>query len=118
MKNKIRTWLIRKLGGFTEQEYNVTEVKTVRPEILPLEVNQFVDKRHFEYMQEVGFDSLHNMLANEIGHYIVNNKLYYEIFEETLQICDGINFKWRVWLLNPKDMKETWQCLKNLKINQ
>lgn len=106
MKNKIRTWLIRKLGGFTEQEHNVTEVKTIRPEILPLEVNQFIDKRHFEYMQEVGFDSLYDMLANEIGHYIVNNKLYYELFEEN-QICDGINFKWRVWLLNPKDMRET-----------
>lgn len=105
-KNKIRTWLIRKLGGFTEQEYNVTELKTIRPEILPLEVSQFVDKRHFEYMQEVGFDSLHYMLANEIGHCIVNNKLYYELFEEN-QRCDGINFKWRVWLLNPKDMKET-----------
>ena len=105
-KNKIRTWLIRKLGGFTEQEYNVTEVKTIHPEILPLEVNQFIDKRHFEYMQEVGFDSLHDMLANEIGHYIVNNKLYYESFEEA-QICGGINFKWRVWLLNPKDMRET-----------
>lgn len=106
MKNKIRTWLIRKLGGFTEQEYNVTEVKTVRPEIIPLEVNQFIDKRHFEYMQEVGFDSLHSMLANEIGYYIVNNKLYYELFEEN-QIYDGINFKWRVWLLNPKYTKET-----------
>lgn len=105
-KNKIRTWLIRKLGGFTEQEYNVTEVKTVLPEIIPLEVNRFIDKRHFEYMQEVGFDSLHDMLANEIGHYIVNNKFYYELFEEN-QICDGINFKWRVWLLNPKDMRET-----------
>lgn len=57
-------------------------------------------------MQEAGFDSLHDMLANEIGHYIVNNKLYYELFEEN-QIWGGINFKWRVWLLNPKDMRET-----------
>lgn len=107
IKNKIRAWLICKLGGFTEQEYNVTEVKTIRPEIVPLKVSQFIDKRRFEYMQEIGFDSLYDMLANEIGHYIVNNKLYYELFEETYQICDGAKFEWRVWILNPKDMRET-----------
>ena len=106
--NKFRHWLIHKLGGFTEQKYfddtNSYTIRTISPEVIPLEVGQFIDAQTFLRMQETGFESLYNMLANEIGYYIVNNNLYYELNEETHQILDGVRFKWRVWIVNPKDM--------------
>lgn len=114
---KFKIWLIKKLGGFTEQNYIdgsipqgtynncafEVEIKSVRPEIIPIHISKSVINRDIEYLQETNFASLYSFLADDIGRYIVEHHLYHEYNEERLQ-TDSMKFEWTLWIVNPRDM--------------
>lgn len=113
---KFKHWLIHKLGGFTEQNYiegNIPsrtynhysfEVRQIRPEMIPIIINRHIANRDVTRFRECGWDSVYADLADRIGRYIVDNKLYHEYNAERNDI-DAMEFEWTVYLLNPKDMQ-------------
>lgn len=122
---KFKIWLIKKLGGFTEQNYIdgsipqgtynhcSFEVRQIRPEIVPIKMNRHITNRDVARFRECGWDSVYADLADRIGRYIVDNKLYHEYNAERNDFeynaerndFDVMEFEWTVYLLNPKDMQ-------------
>lgn len=115
IKNKIRTWLIRKLGGFTEQNYiegNIPsgtynhcsfEVRQVATNFVPIEIRKPISNRII-----YGYDyaPIYDDLAYQIGQYIVAHGLFREYHSERIDL-ESVEFWWTVWVADPKDMRGT-----------
>ena len=112
---KFKHWLIRKLGGFTEQNYiegNIPsgtynhcsfEVRQVPINFIPIKVSKLISNPDIE---SYGFAPIYDDLAYQIGHQIVDHKLFQECCSERIDL-DSAKFWWTVWIADPKDMRGT-----------
>lgn len=112
---KFKHWLIRKLGGFTEQNYIEGkipsgtynhcsfEVRQVPFDSIPIKIRKLISNQNIE---NYGFAPIYDDLAYQIGHQIVDHKLFQECCSETISL-DSVEFAWTVWVVAPKYTKET-----------
>lgn len=111
---KFKHWLIRKLGGFTEQNYiegcvpsgvynNCSfEVRQVTTNFIPIKISKHISNRIIE---NYDYAPIYDDLAYQIGHYIVDHKLFHEYYSQIIYL-DAMEFEWTVWIANPKDIRK------------
>ena len=80
--NRIRKWLIHKLGGITKEEYNRIlnmPIPIIREhlEAIPITVQVPIPDRSFRHFTDESIQAMIEInAARELGTFIINNKLF------------------------------------------